>query len=113
MQIETPRGTSSMSRKLIAAPVVVAALVWGAAGALAESCEDKAAEGSGPSREAAMRQAFATVLQATDPQVLQLWLGARMRVGEAPGYAVRKLSVNCTQGGPGQICKIETTLCKP
>ncbi len=102
-----------MPRKLIAASVISAALIMGLSGAHAETCEDKAAEGSGPSRDAALRQAFATALQAVDPQALQRWLGAGMRVGEAPGYAVRKLSVNCTQGGPGQVCRIETTLCRP
>ena len=90
----------------------VLAAMTGSGAAHAQTCWDKAAEGSGVSREAAMRQAYLTVLRATDPQLANAWVAANQRVGDAPGYDVRKLSVNCAQGGPGQICKIEVTICK-
>lgn len=102
-----------MYRKLSIASALTAVVILGASAAGAETCVEKAAEGSGPNREAALRQAYATALQAVDPQLLRQWLAAGMRVGEAPGHAVRKLSVNCAQGGPGQLCKIDVTICKP
>ena len=87
-------------------------LTAGSGGALAQACFDKAAEGTGPSRDAAMRQAYAAVLQATDPQLLRAWTAASQRVGEAPGYTVRKLTSKCAQGGAGQSCRVEVNICK-
>lgn len=101
-----------MRRNSMILAMMLAAMT-GSGAARAETCWDKAAEGSGASRDAAMRQAYLTVLAATDPQLANAWVAANQRVGDAPGYAVRKLSLNCVQGGLGQNCKIEVTICKP
>jgi|LNFM01.1.fsa_nt_gb hypothetical protein len=84
----------------------------GSGSAFAQGCVDKAAEGTAPNRDAALRQAYAGVLQATDPQLLKAWTAGDQRIGEAPGYTVRKLTSNCTAGGAGQICRIEVNICK-
>lgn len=84
----------------------------GSSSAFAQACFDKAAEGTGPNRDAAMRQAYAAVLQATDPQLLRAWTAGTQRIGDAPGYTVRKLTSKCAQGGAGQICRIEVNICK-
>lgn len=87
-------------------------LTAGSGTAFAQACYDKAAEGSGPNRDAAMRQAYAAVLHATDPQMLGAWNGSGQRIGEAPGYTVRKLTSKCAQGGAGQVCRVEVNICK-
>ena len=87
-------------------------LTYGSGAALAQACFDKAAEGSGPSRDEAMRQAYSAVLQATDPQLLRAWNAASQRIGEAPGYTVRKLTSKCAQGGAGQVCRVEVNICR-
>ena len=84
----------------------------GSSSAFAQVCVDKAAEGTAPNRDAAMRQAYAAVLLAIDPQLLRAWTAAGQRIGEAPGYTVRKLTSKCAQGGAGQVCRVEVNVCK-
>ncbi len=99
--------------KLTSIALALALSLMAASGpAFAQVCVEKAAEGTGPNRDAAMRQAYAAVLQATDPQLLRAWTAGTQRIGEAPGYTVRKLTSKCTQGGAGQICRIEVNICK-
>ncbi len=80
--------------------------------AAAQGCVENTTRASGPSRDAALRQAYETILRATDPALWKTWVSTSQRIGEAPGYAVRKLTSKCSAGGAGQICHVEVTLCK-
>jgi hypothetical protein len=92
------------------AAVLIALLL--SAGSAAAQCLDKVGEGSGASREAALLAAYEAALKATDERLLKAWLAGARKLGDAPGYTVRKLTSNCTAGGPGQICRIAVTLCR-
>ncbi len=100
-----------LRRKSIILATLLASTI-GSGAAFAQACFDKAAEGTAPNRDAAMRQAYAAVLQSTDPQLLRAWTAASQRIGEAPGYTVRKLTSKCGQGGAGQVCRVEVNICK-
>jgi hypothetical protein len=98
--------------RLAAIAAAAAALVSGATGASAQSCVNKAGEGTGANRDAAMFQAYEAVLQATDWGMWSAWMASSQKVGVAPGYKVSKLSSKCTAGGIGQQCRVQATLCK-
>ncbi len=98
-----------------AATLVVACVtVLGATatGAYAQQCSELTGEASGPTREAALSQAFEGVLQAKDQRSWQAWRSGSLRVGDAPGYAVRKLSSQCTPNRAGQSCRVTVLLCR-
>lgn len=80
--------------------------------AAAQGCVENTTQATGPSRDAALREAYETVLKATDQALWKAWMSTGQRIGEAPGYTVRKLTSKCSAGGAGQICRIEVTLCK-
>jgi len=86
-------------------------LLAGATGASAQ-CVNKAGEGTGGSKDAAMFQAYEAVLQATDWGMWSVWMASSQKVGVAPGYKVSKLSSKCSPGGLGQNCRVQATLCK-
>ncbi len=96
------------------AAIVVAAmaLVAGTTGASAQSCVNKAGEGTGASKDNAMFQAYEAVLQATDWGMWSAWMATSQKVGIAPGYKVSKLTSSCKPGGLGQNCRVQATLCK-
>jgi hypothetical protein len=98
--------------KVAAVAVAAAALVAGAAGANAQTCVNKAGEGTGGSKDAAMFQAYEAVLQATDWGMWSQWMASSQKVGVAPGYKVSKLSSSCKAGGLGQTCRVQATLCR-
>ncbi len=87
-------------------------LLASASATMAQECRESMGEGTGSSRDTAMRIAFGSALRAIDERVWATWNASGQRVGEAPGYAVRKLTSNCSAGGAGQICRISVTLCR-
>lgn len=98
--------------RFAAVAFAAAALACGATGASAQSCVNKAGEGTGGTKDAAMFQAYEAVLQATDWGMWSAWMATSQKVGVAPGYKVSKLSSKCTAGGLGQNCRVQATLCK-
>jgi hypothetical protein len=97
--------------KAIAIAVAAGAMIAGASGASAQ-CVNKAGEGTGGNKDAAMFQAYEAVLQATDWGAWAAWMAGSQKVGTAPGYKVSKLSSKCRAGGLGQTCVVQATLCK-
>lgn len=101
-----------MSRLKIAAIALAAgALVAGASSANAQQCVNKAGEGTGGNKDAAMFQAYEAILQATSWPMWSQWMASSQKVGVAPGYNVSKLSSKCSAGGMGQVCRVQATLC--
>lgn len=95
------------SRCILAMAVLVAG-----AGTAAAQCADQVGQGTGQTREAALRAAYEVVLKSTDERLLKAWVAANQKVGEAPGYSIRKMTSNCSAGGAGQICRLAVTLCR-
>ena len=87
-------------------------LVAGSSAAHAQVCVDSVGEAGAPSREPALMQAYQAMLRAVDPALLQAWQSRSQKLGEAPGYTVRKLTTNCAARGAGQFCRISATLCR-
>ncbi len=100
--------------KLTTAAIAIAAatLVAGATSASAQSCLNKAGEGTGGNKDAAMFQAYEAILQATSWPMWSQWMASSQKIGVAPGYQVSKLSSKCTAGGLGQNCRVQATLCR-
>lgn len=98
--------------KVTSVAVAAAAIVFASAGAASAQCVNKAGEGTGNSKDAAMFQAYEAVLQATDWGMWSVWMASSQKVGVAPGYTVSKLSSKCSAGGIGQVCRVQATLCK-
>ena len=88
------------------------ALAVSAVAANAEQCVNKAGEGSANTKDAAMLQAYVTVLQATDMGMAASWMATGQKIGVAPGYQVSKLAAKCGPGGLGQTCRVSATLCR-
>jgi hypothetical protein len=40
------------------------------------------------------------------------WMASGAKVGSAPGYKVSNVKSACKQGGIGQSCRVQATLCK-
>ena len=99
-------------RRATMAIAVAAAFAGAATGAAAQQCWERTAEANAPSRDAAIRSAYSSVLRAVDPGLVQAWTAGGQRLGDAPGYTVRKLTNNCTPGGAGQTCRISATICR-
>jgi hypothetical protein len=91
--------------------LAMAFLAAGASTAAAQ-CEDRVGQGTGQTRDAALRAAYEAALKTPDERLLKAWIAAGQKVGEAPGHTVRKLTSNCSAGGAGQICRIAVTLCR-
>lgn len=100
-----------MSR-LRAAAIAIAALAATASVANAQQCVNKAGEGSATTKDAAIFQAYVTVLQATDVGMMTTWMATGQKIGVAPGYQVSKLAAKCAPGGLGQTCRVSATLCR-
>ena len=102
-----------MNKSKLAAIAVVSAFSLAAAGSAgAQTCVNKAGEGTGSSKDAAMFQAYEAVLQATDWGMWSQWMASSQKIGVAPGYKVSKLSSKCQAGGLGQVCRVQATLCR-
>jgi hypothetical protein len=101
-----------MASRLFNSIATVATLLALGGTASAQTCVEKAAEGTGPTRDLAMRAAYDAALRAVDPQLGQRWSAGNMRIGEAPGYTVQKLTTKCAAGGSGQICRVEIIVCR-
>ena len=97
--------------KIKIAFIAAAGLVAVTSGASAQ-CVNKAGEGTGNTKDAAMFQAYEAILQATSWPMWSQWMASSQKVGVAPGYTVSKLSSKCTAGGIGQSCRVQATLCK-
>lgn len=91
---------------------VVAGVMALGSGTASAQCVNKAGEGTGGNKDAAMFQAYEAVLQATDWGMWASWMASSQKVGVAPGYKVSKLTSKCTAGGLGQNCRVQATLCK-
>lgn len=92
-----------------------AALVLGAAALApvsAQTCVNKAGEGTGGNIDSAKFQAWEAVLQATSWPMWSQFMAGSQKVGDAPGYKVSNIKSRCTPGGLGQTCTIQATLCK-
>lgn len=101
-----------LKRAAISAVAAVLAATALSTASVAQECFDKAGQGTAPTREAAMSAAYEAVLRATDANLLRAWLAGSRRIGDAPGWTVRKLTNHCTPAGAGQTCRIMATLCK-
>ncbi len=77
-----------------------------------ERCPTRAADATAESREAAMRLGYEISLQAFDPRLARKWVERGRRVGEAPGYTVRRLVTKCQPRGRQHSCYVEVTLCR-
>lgn len=80
--------------------------------AAAQSCVNKAGEGTNSTLEGAKFQAWEAVLQATDWSVWSAMMASKQIVGNAPGMKVAKVSSKCAAGGLGQSCVVQATLCR-
>ena len=98
--------------KTIAAAALASAALLALVPAANAACVNKAGEGTGGSKDAAMFQAYEAVLQATDWGMWSAWMASSQKVGVAPGYKVSNLKSSCTAGGLGQNCRVQATLCK-
>jgi hypothetical protein len=92
--------------------VAVAVVTAAASPAFAQECYERAGEGTAPTRDEALRLAYEATLKATDQRLWQTWSAGARRVGDAPGWTVRKMTSNCAAGGAGQTCRIMVTLCR-
>jgi hypothetical protein len=90
--VEDFMGRNEAMPKRITGAVLLLTVVLaaGTSGAHAQACVNRAAEGTGPSREVAMRAAYENVLRAINPSVAQGWASQGLRIGEAPGHSVGK-----------------------
>ena len=99
--------------KRVILPALVFAGALAAAGTVAEAaCVSKGGRGSGPSRGAAMFQAWEAVLQATSWGSWAQFMASGAKVGSAPGYRVSNMRTSCKAGGMlGTECVISAHLC--
>lgn len=98
--------------KSAAVGLAIIGFLAGASGASAQQCVNKAGEGTGGSKDAAMFQAYEAVLQATSWPMWSQWMASSQKIGVAPGYTVSRLSSKCAAGGLGQTCRVQATLCR-
>ena len=77
-----------------------------------ERCPLRAADATAESRESAMRLGYEIALQAFDARLAKTWADRGRRVGEAPGYTVRRLVTKCQPRGRQHSCYVEVTLCR-
>ena len=75
-------------------------------------CQHHIGEASGATRETALQLAYEGVLEAVDPSTRRTWIARGRRIGEAPGYEVRKISSKCAARGAGQSCTIDALICR-
>lgn len=101
-----------MSKLTSVAAAAAAVVLIAGAGSASAQCVNKAGEGTGGSKDAAMFQAYEAVLQATDWGMWSKWMASSQKVGVAPGYTVSKLTSKCSAGGIGQVCRVQATLCR-
>ena len=101
-----PRSSFSMS-------IVVAVCLCFAATAVRADCIRKAGEGTAVSKDGALFQAYEVILQTTSFfGVWAPWISSGGKIGEAPGYVVKKPKSRCRKGGLGYVCVYQATLCK-
>jgi hypothetical protein len=109
---QIPRTTSKI------AGFALALAMAGASGAAAQApgsgdrCPTRAADATAESRDAAMRLGYEISLQAFDPRLAKTWIARGSRVGEAPGYTVRRLVTKCQPRGRQHSCYVEVSLCR-
>jgi hypothetical protein len=78
----------------------------------AQSCVNKAGEGTNSTVDGAKFQAWEAVLQATDWSVWGAMMSSKQEIGNAPGMTVKNLRSSCKPGGIGQSCVVQATLCR-
>lgn len=100
-----------MSKLRTFAFLAAGTLMLTATGASAQ-CVNKAGEGTGGTKDAAMFQAYEAILQATSWPMWAQWMSSSQKIGVAPGYTVSKMSSKCVAGGLGQTCRVQATLCR-
>ena len=89
------------------------AILIASAGAASAQCIKKAGEGTAGTKDGAMFQAYEIILQTTDFfGVWAPWITSGGKVGEAPGYTVKRKKSRCRKGGLGYVCTYHATLCK-
>jgi hypothetical protein len=101
----------NVKRVILPALVLAGALAVAGTGAEA-ACVSKGGQGTGPTRDSAMFQAWEAVLQATSWGSWAQFMASGARVGSAPGYRVSNMRTSCKAGGMwGTECVIRANLC--
>jgi len=95
-----------------AAAAAVAMLVCGVTGAAAQGCVESVGEASAPTRDVAVRIAYESMLRRTGDATWRQWLSRGQRIGDAPGFTIRKLTTNCTPRSSPISCRVTATLCR-
>ena len=90
----------------------VALLAAGATGANAQACRESIGEATGASRDGALRQAYEGMLHGLSDNTWRQWMARGQRIGDVPGYTLRKLSTNCTPRGAGMFCRVTGFACR-
>lgn len=98
--------------KGLVAALALAGIAAGATGASAQSCVETIGEATAPDRATAQRQAYEAMLRGADENLWRQWLARSQKIGEAPGWTVRKLTSNCTPRGTGTFCRVSGILCR-
>ncbi len=101
-----------LKRTAIHAIAVAALAIAAPSSAFAQECYDKAGEATASSRDEALKLAYEAALKATDQRLWQSWLAGGRRIGDAPGWTIRKMTSQCSAGGAGQNCRVMVTLCR-
>ncbi len=94
-----------MSKLFIIAALATAPAVWSASAQAA--CMNKAAKASSFSESQAKWFAMETIVQQVDWGIWPTWVAT----GKTPGYAIKKVSYDCTPGGFGTECTARARVC--
>ena len=87
-------------------------LAAGTTGAAAQACQEGIGEAGAPDRGTALVQAYDAMLRGVDQAAWRQWQARGQRIGEAPGFTVRKLTTNCSPRGAGSFCRVQAVLCR-
>jgi hypothetical protein len=98
--------------KVLMAVLAMAGIAAGATGAVAQACVETIGEAAAPDRMTAQRQAYEAMLRGADENLWRQWLARSQRIGEAPGWTVRKLTSSCTPRGSVTQCRVSGILCR-
>jgi len=102
-----------MFRKFTCSGAVLATVLIAATSAASAQCIKKAGEGTDGTKDGAMFQAYEIILQTTDFfGVWAPWIASGGKIGQAPGYVVKRPKSRCKKGGLGYVCVYQATLCK-
>jgi hypothetical protein len=98
--------------QVLVAVGVLAVLTAGGTGATAQSCAETIGEATAPDRATAQRQAYEAMLRGADENLWRQWLARSQKIGEAPGWTIRKLTSTCNPSGGRTMCRVSAILCR-